>query len=321
MTLCRAPSTLCLPSATLKRVVERCSDDDSTARFIDARRRRNQGMSLRITHLGSGSKGNATLLETEQVRVLVDQGFSGASLERRLKLLDLHPSDLDAILITHHHGDHGGGALIAQRRWGLCVHANARTAEELGLITDLWQPFVSLEAIQLGPDLAVLPVPVPHSGADNVAFIASHQGRRAAFITDLGSWTDELARHVRGCEHISVEANYDSGLLERGPYPRSLKERISGRGGHLSNEQTGAFLAEVVTDATTSITLTHLSDMNNRPHLAESTVLYHLDERFQGDIHLSMQDGPEFSVFLGEAVDVEKAPEDHAALSLQREGS
>ena len=80
-------------------------------------------MSLRITHLGSGSKGNATLLETEHVRVLVDQGFSGASLERRLKLLDLHPKDLDAILVTHHHGDHGGGALIAQRRWGLQVHA------------------------------------------------------------------------------------------------------------------------------------------------------------------------------------------------------
>ena len=110
------------------------------------------------------------------------------------------------------------------------MHANARTAEELSLLEDLWRPFVSLETIQLGPDLAMLPVPVPHSGADNVAFIASHQGQRAAFITDLGSWTDELVRYVRGCEHISVEANYDERLLQQGPYPRSLKERISGRG-------------------------------------------------------------------------------------------
>ena len=278
-------------------------------------------MSLRITHLGSGSKGNATLLETEHVRVLVDQGFSGASLERRLKLLDLHPENLDAILVTHHHCDHGGGALIAQRRWGLRVYANARTAEELGLIEDLWQAFDSLEAIQLGPDLAMLPVSVPHSGADNVAFIASHQGKRAAFITDLGSWTDELVRHVRGCEHISVEANYDERLLKQGPYPRSLKERISGRGGHLSNDQTGSFLAEVVTEATSSITLTHLSDMNNRPHLAESTVLYHLDGRFQGDIRLSMQDGPEFSVFLGDVVVTETAEEGLVAARSQREGS
>lgn len=278
-------------------------------------------MSLRITHLGSGSKGNATLLETEHVRVLVDQGFSGASLERRLKLLNLRPEDVDAILVTHHHGDHGGGALIAQRRWGLCVHANARTADELSLIKELWKPFVSLEAIQLGPDLAVLPVPVPHSGADNVAFIASHQGQRAAFITDLGSWTDELVRYVRGCEHISIEANYDDRLLKGGPYPRSLKDRISGRGGHLSNDQTGAFLAEVVTDATDSITLTHLSDMNNQPHLAESTVLYYLDDRFQGDIRLSLQDGPEFTTFMGDAVEVEKGSEGHAKPSLQREGS
>ena len=278
-------------------------------------------MSLRITHLGSGSKGNATLLETEHVRVLVDQGFSGASLERRLKLLDLHPKDLDAILVTHHHGDHGGGALIAQRRWEIPVHANARTAEELSLIQDLWRPFISLETIQLGPDLAMLPVPVPHSGADNVAFIASHQGQRAAFITDLGSWTDELVRYVRGCEHISVEANYDDRLLAQGPYPRSLKERISGKGGHLSNDQTGAFLAEVVTEATTTITLTHLSDMNNRPHLAESTVLYYLDDRFQGDIRLSMQDGPEFSVFLGEAASVPPSTEGPLAARVQREGS
>ncbi|MGB2362068.1 MAG: MBL fold metallo-hydrolase [Candidatus Poseidoniaceae archaeon] len=278
-------------------------------------------MTLRITHLGSGSKGNATLLETEHVRVLVDQGFSGASLERRLKLLDLHPTDVDAILVTHHHGDHGGGALIAQRRWEIPVHANARTAEELSLIQDLWRPFISLETIQLGPDLAMLPVPVPHSGADNVAFIASHQGQRAAFITDLGSWTDELVRYVRGCEHISVEANYDDRLLAQGPYPRSLKERISGKGGHLSNDQTGAFLAEVVTEATTTITLTHLSDMNNRPHLAESTVLYYLDDRFQGDIRLSMQDGPEFSVFLGDVAASGTAVEGLAATRLQREGS
>jgi len=278
-------------------------------------------MTLRITHLGSGSKGNATLLETEHVRVLVDQGFSGASLERRLKLLDLHPTDVDAILVTHHHGDHGGGALIAQRRWEIPVHANARTAEELSLIPDLWRPFISLETIQLGPDLAMLPVPVPHSGADNVAFIASHQGQRAAFITDLGSWTDELVRYVRGCEHISVEANYDDRLLAQGPYPRSLKDRISGKGGHLSNDQTGAFLAEVVTEATTTITLTHLSDMNNRPHLAESTVLYHLDDRFQGDIRLSMQDGPEFSVFLGDVAASGTAVEGLVATRLQREGS
>ena len=277
-------------------------------------------MSLRITHLGSGSKGNATLLESDRAIVLIDQGFSGRSLERRLARMDLHPTDVNAILVTHHHGDHGGGALQSQRRWSIPVYANARTAEELGLLPELWRPFVGLEALNISDDLAALPVPVPHSGSDNVAFVVSHAGRRAAFITDLGSWTEELVRHVRGCEHISIESNYDARLLEEGPYPRSLKERIGGPGGHLSNDQTGRFLAEVVDASTKSITLTHLSEKNNRPHLAESTVLYHLDDLFQGDIRISLQDGPDFSVYLAPDVHPEGA-QNEGMLRVGREDS
>lgn len=217
--------------------------------------------------------------------------------------MDLAAKDIDAILVTHQHGDHGGGAKQAQKRWGIPVYANPRTAEELGLLPELWRPFGPLEAISISPDLAVLPVPVPHSGSDNVAFVASHAGQRAAFITDLGSWTEELVRHVRGCEHISIEANYDARMLEDGPYPRSLKERIGGPGGHLSNDQTGQFLAEVVDASTDSITLTHLSQKNNRPHLAESTVLFYIDEVFQGDIRISAQDGPEFTLHLGDGTE------------------
>ena len=153
--------------------------------------------------------------------------------------------------------------------------------------------FGSLDMIRIGDELSVLPVPVPHSGSDNVAFIASYRGERAAVITDLGSWTDELVKHVYGCEHISIEANYDENRLNSGPYPFSLKERIRGRGGHLSNNQTGQFLAEVCTEATRSIVLTHLSEKNNSPHLAESTVLYYISDVFDGDIHISLQDGPE----------------------------
>jgi len=160
--------------------------------------------------------------------------------------------------------------------------------------------FDSLDIVRVSRDLAVLAVPIPHSGADNVAFIASHNGERAAIITDLGSWTDELVTHVRGCQHIAIEANYDYNRLMNGPYPYSLKDRISGRGGHLSNDQTGEFLAQVCTDATKSISLTHLSEKNNRPHLAESTVLLHIDEIFSGDITISLQDGPEKSHYIGQ---------------------
>ena len=257
------------------------------------------GMGLSITHLGTGSRGNATLLSTESSHILVDQGFSGVQLEKRLKLLEVSPNDLEAIVITHHHGDHGGGALIAQKRWGIPVYANHRTTQELGLLSEFTHNFESLDVLQFSRGTSLLPVPIPHSGAENVAFVASHGGERTAIITDLGSWTDELVDHVQGCQHIAVEANYDSNRLLNGPYPRSLKERISGRGGHLSNKQTGQFLKQVCTDQTRSITLTHLSEMNNAPHLAESTVLFEIDEVFEGDINISGQDGPHFSHFIG----------------------
>lgn len=256
-------------------------------------------MSLSITHLGTGSRGNCTLLETDEVKVLIDQGFSGAQLQKRLATLGIEPQEIDCIVISHHHGDHGGGARISQKKWDIPVIANERTVQELDLDPMKTQYFEGLDIVKVGANLSILTVPVPHSGADNVAFVISHAGERAAIITDLGSWTDELVQHVRGCQHISVEANYDVNRLMNGPYPYSLKERISGRGGHLSNEQTGQFLSLVCTEKTRSITLTHLSERNNQPHLAESTVLYYVDGIFDGDIHISSQDGPEITHFIG----------------------
>ena len=259
------------------------------------------GMSLAFTHLGTGSRGNATLVESGDAKILIDQGFSGKQLETRLARMEIKPDEIDAIVLTHHHGDHGGGAAIAERRWGIPIYCNDRTAAALNLDLRNVHLFESLEALSFADDFALLPVPVPHSGADNVAFIASHKGERGAVITDLGSWTDELINHVSGCQHISIEANYDNNRLWNGPYPMRLKDRIAGRGGHLSNDQTGQFLSHVVGKDTRSIVLTHLSEKNNAPHLAESTVLYHLDEVFEGDIQISLQDGPEFTHHIGQS--------------------
>ena len=256
-------------------------------------------MSLRITHLGTGSRGNSTLLETDDVKVLIDLGFSGAQLQKRLAMLNIKPEDIDCALLSHHHGDHGGGATIAQRKWDMQILANERTAQELDLDPLKTSYFGALDVIRIGDELSILTVPVPHSGSENVAFVASYGGERAAIITDLGSWTDELIKHVYGCEHISIEANYDDQKLSAGPYPYSLKERIRGRGGHLSNSQTGQFLAEVSTESTRNIVLTHLSEKNNSPHLAESTVLYYISEVFDGDIYISLQDGPEVTHYIG----------------------
>tara|TARA_B110000438_G_scaffold300244_2_gene352190 strand:+ start:4169 stop:4969 length:801 start_codon:yes stop_codon:yes gene_type:complete len=259
-------------------------------------------MSLEITHLGSGSRGNATLLQTEESKVLIDCGFSGRQIERRLACIGVEPTAIDAIILSHHHSDHAQGAGIFHRRHGTKLFANFTTCARLGLDPlNHCRIFESLERVQVTADLAVLPVPVPHDGADNVGFIIhSGSSERAAVVTDLGEPTDELIRHLRGCAHISIESNYDAKKLAFGPYPANLKARISGRGGHLSNQQTAELLADILGPKTKSVVLCHLSEKNNAPHLAESETLFRV-ENWAGDLRISTQDGPEFSHWLGQA--------------------
>ena len=260
-------------------------------------------MGMEITHLGSGSAGNSTLLRSDETNVLIDCGFSLKRMEARLRMVDLEPSSIDAILVTHHHSDHSRTALRASKNWGAILHSNLETATRMG-----WEPmaecrtFGALERIVVSDDISLLPIPVPHDDADNVAVIASNGGgRRAAVVTDLGELTVDLMRHLSGCSHISIEANYDHSRLMSGPYPESLKRRISGRGGHLSNVQTGDALSEIVSERLESIVLCHLSESNNAPHLAESEVLMAMGDRFSGSIGISMQSGPEFSNWLGQS--------------------
>ena len=259
-------------------------------------------MGMEITHLGSGSRGNSVLLSSGGTQVLVDCGFSLRQMENRLLLAGVEPQSIDAILVTHHHSDHSRSAKRASEKWAAALHANLGTATKMG-----WQPisecrtFGHLDRIEISEDLSLLPIPVPHDDADNVAVIATNgDGRRAAIVTDLGEPTVELKKHLSGCSHISIEANYDHKRLMGGPYPESLKRRIAGRGGHLSNMQTAQTLAEVLSDVVDSVVLCHLSEKNNAPHLAESEVLMHIGEYYSGSLSISKQEGPEFSNWLGQ---------------------
>ena len=258
-------------------------------------------MGLGITHLGSGSRGNATLISTENCNVLVDCGFSLKQTESRLAIADVDPNSIDAIIVTHHHKDHSGSALRASKKWGASLHCNMGTAIRMG-----WRPieecatFGNLERLDFPDGMSMLPIPVPHDDSDNVAIIASDgRGSRAGIVTDLGEATRDLVKQLSGCNHISIEANYDHSRLLRGPYPDSLKRRISGRGGHLSNFQTGQILQEVSNKNLQSVVLCHLSESNNAPHIAESEVLLAMGDEFEGSVSISKQKGPEFTHWAG----------------------
>ena len=259
-------------------------------------------MTLKITHLGSGSKGNATLLSTGDNNILIDCGFSLKQTEKKLEIVGLKGNDIDAIIVTHNHGDHSNSAERASKRWNAELHCNIETAIKMG-----WEPistcrtFNNLDRVECGDEFSFIGVPIPHDKADNVAIITnSGKGEKAALLTDLGEATMELKKHLEGCRHISIEANYDQKKLFMSSYPETLKRRISGRGGHLSNFQTGKILSEVIHSKLDSIVLCHLSEKNNAPHLAESEILYHIDDKYNGDIAISRQDGPEFSHYLGQ---------------------
>ena len=260
-------------------------------------------MGIGITHLGSGSRGNATIISSGECNVLVDSGFSLKQTEKRLAIAGFEPESIDSIIVTHHHKDHSGSALRASKKWGSSLHCNLRTASKMSWnIVEECEVFGSLERVQFSSELSMLPIPVPHDDADNVALIASDgDGSRAAIVTDLGEAPQDLIKHLSGCNHISIEANYDHRRLLEGPYPDSLKRRITGRGGHLSNRQAGEILMEVLHDDLESIVLCHLSEKNNAPHIAESEVLMAIGDEFTGSISISKQLGPEFSYWTGKS--------------------
>tara|TARA_S200000501_G_scaffold372294_1_gene417018 strand:- start:890 stop:1693 length:804 start_codon:yes stop_codon:yes gene_type:complete len=255
-----------------------------------------------ITHLGSGSRGNSALLTSDHCNVLVDCGFSLKQTEKRLEIAGIDPISIDSIVVTHHHKDHSESALRASKKWESSLHCNAITASRMGWDMGECSVFGNLERIEIGPKLSLLTVPVPHDDSDNVAIIASDgSGNRVGIVTDLGEATNDLIGHLSSCNHISIEANYDHSRLMGGPYPDSLKRRISGRGGHLSNYQTAEILSRVLNPKLDSIVLCHLSEKNNAPHLAESEVLMAIGERFEGSLSISKQIGPEFSYWTGES--------------------
>ena len=236
-------------------------------------------MAIWLAVLGSGSGGNSTLIEGGGVRVLVDAGFSCRQLAQRLRLLGVEPGAIDALLITHEHGDHVGGAATFAAAFGAPIYCTRGTAAAAGFGdgTAVVRTIVADQPFDLGA-LRVRPFAVPHDAAETVGYVLEAGGARAGYVTDLGHGPGVVRDVLRECNLLVVESNHDLDMLRLGPYPEHIKARVLGRHGHLDNDTAADILGDVVGRTTRAVVLAHLSETNNSPGLALGAARRRLDE-------------------------------------------
>ena len=233
---------------------------------------------IRFASLGSGSKGNCLLAESGQSRVLLDCGLGPRETARRLARLDVSPSDIAGIIVTHEHDDHVGGVFAFAARHQIPVwitHGTWRAALEAGKggqdsgvsvnLVDGRTPFA------VG-DIQVLPFTVPHDAREPVQYVVSDGAFRLGVLTDIGASTPHVEAMLTGCDALVLECNHDLDLLERSSYPKWLKERISGSFGHLDNGQAADLLAAIDRSRLRHVICAHLSEQNNSPDLARNAL-------------------------------------------------
>lgn len=241
-------------------------------------------MALQFASLGSGSKGNGTLVKSDHCLLLVDCGFTIKETELRMAKLGYNPSDLTAILVTHEHGDHISGVGPLARRYKLPVYLTHGSALYAGVaklpvrqLIDVHQGF-NIE------DIDVSPVVVPHDAREPCQFVFQSRGRRLGILTDLGSITPHIVEQYQECDGLMLECNHDLNLLTMGPYPPSLKQRVAGLWGHLNNRQAALFLQDINSERLQHLLISHLSEQNNKPELAVAAIA----ECYRGEAPISI---------------------------------
>lgn len=240
-------------------------------------------MKMRICTLMSGSSGNAIYIETKKTRLLIDAGKSGKSIAQALEEgAGICPSLIDGLLVTHGHRDHIQGVGVMSRRYGLPVYATEGTWLEmegsLGKISPENKKYLDTgNTLEIG-DIEVEAFSTSHDSLEPVGYALGHNGKRLGIATDSGVFTTRMANVLHNVDCLVLEANHDSQMLSSGPYPWSLKKRIAGILGHLSNEVAGQALLKCLGTATRQVILAHLSEENNRPSLALKAVQETLEQ-------------------------------------------
>jgi phosphoribosyl 1,2-cyclic phosphodiesterase len=227
---------------------------------------------MRIASLGSGSKGNATLVQAGDTLILIDCGLSLREIDTRLSARGVSAKQIDAVLVTHEHGDHCRGVTALSDAYGLPVFLTAGTAasDKLAALNRrvLIRPG---DRFAIG-DLTIDVVPVPHDAREPVQFSIHHGTSKLGVLTDLGSITPHVVAAFSGCDALVLEFNHDPGMLANGPYPRSVKARVGGDYGHLTNAQARQFLDHTDTSHLRTLFVAHTSQQNNDPVLAEEAL-------------------------------------------------
>lgn len=247
-------------------------------------------MTLRFSVLASGSTGNAFYIESEQQKLLVDAGLSGKKLTELFQKIQVDPSDLSGILVTHEHSDHIKGLGIFARKYNLPIYANEKTwkamDKSIGKISVDQRFLFQMEEVKTFGDMDVESFGVSHDAAEPMFYTFRSNGKKVALVTDLGYVSERIKKTVEDADAYIFEANHDVEMLRMGRYPWSVKRRILGDSGHVSNEDSGLALADIISNRTKRIYLAHLSLDNNMKDLARMSVDQVLQERgINMDLH------------------------------------
>ena len=228
---------------------------------------------MRVASLGSGSKGNATIIQQGKTTVMVDCGFSLRQCEQRLSRLGVAPESVDAILVTHEHSDHGAGVERFSLRYGTPVWATVGTARAVLPNGPDFNRLCEGDPVSIG-ELDVFPVTVPHDANEPLQFVFEHSdsGKRFGILTDAGHITSHMVRCFKSLNGLLLEFNYDENMLENGPYPPMLRQRVGGRHGHLSNSQSAELLRQIDRDLLDCLIAAHISEKNNSPELVAEVI-------------------------------------------------
>ncbi len=249
-------------------------------------------MSLRFASLGSGSRGNALLVESAQTLVLVDCGLTLKAVEERLRGLGREPRDIDAVLVTHEHTDHVRGVSAFARRYRTPVRMTAGTAAGSKSRTlPRLETFNCHRRFEIG-DLTVEPFPVPHDAREPCQFVFASGRKRLGILSDTGHITPHIKTHLAGCDALALEFNHDTEALWAGSYPEHLKQRIASQVGHLNNSQAAELLEHVVDSRLQWVVALHLSEANNSPERVRESLQDALGTEHSATAHLAGQHEP-----------------------------